>query len=207
MINERKAKVGDKIVVTHTEGYEISPVTLTIAKIDSNNDFFTEEYYRDHRGDDHFVVLNSYNYDGLNDTWHFADEYDDEQLPLSYREAARKGATLADYTGVDITPESLAFKSDVDKTIEGITPSSLAFKEVDAVNHPTHYNTGKFETIEIIEAITSGYGDGYIAYCVGNALKYLARAPHKHATPTEDMNKAAKYLEFAIEYINEKETI
>lgn len=70
--------------------------------------------------------------------------------------------------------------------------------EQDAVSHPNHYTQGRFETIEIIEEITQGYSDGYVAYCVGNALKYLARAPFKHGEPTEDIGKAAKYIEFAL---------
>lgn len=70
--------------------------------------------------------------------------------------------------------------------------------EADAVNSPNHYTQGRFETIEIIEEITQGYSDGYVAYCVGNALKYLARAPFKHGEPTEDIGKAAKYIEFAL---------
>lgn len=68
----------------------------------------------------------------------------------------------------------------------------------DAVNHPNHYTQGRFETIEVIEEIAGGYDDGYVAYCVGNAIKYLSRAPHKHATPVEDLRKAATYLDFAI---------
>lgn len=68
----------------------------------------------------------------------------------------------------------------------------------DAVNSPNHYTQGRFETIEVIEEITQGYSDGYVAYCVGNALKYLARAPFKHGEPTEDISKAAKYIEFAL---------
>ena len=66
------------------------------------------------------------------------------------------------------------------------------------IHHPQHYTSGKFETIEIIEDITQGYSDSFTAYCIGNAIKYLARAPYKHETPTEDLNKAMKYIEFAI---------
>lgn len=68
----------------------------------------------------------------------------------------------------------------------------------DAVNSPAHYKRGKFETIEVIEGITAGYADGFVAHCAGTAIKYIARAPYKHATPTEDLRKAVKYLEFAI---------
>lgn len=71
--------------------------------------------------------------------------------------------------------------------------------EGDVVNSPNHYTQGRFETIEIIEEITQGYSDGYVAYCVGNALKYLARAPFKHGEPTEDLAKAGAYINFALE--------
>lgn len=70
--------------------------------------------------------------------------------------------------------------------------------ELDAVNSPSHYKRGKYETIDIIEHITAGYDDGFVAHCAGTAIKYIARAPFKHDTPTEDLRKAAKYLEFAI---------
>lgn len=76
----------------------------------------------------------------------------------------------------------------------------------DTINSPNHYTQGKFETIEIIEEITKGYSDGYVAYCVGNALKYLARAPFKHGEPSEDISKAAKYLAFASEYLDAEST-
>lgn len=69
----------------------------------------------------------------------------------------------------------------------------------DAINSPNHYTQGRFETIEIIEEITQGYSDGYVAYCVGNALKYLARAPYKHGEPTEDLAKAGAYINYALE--------
>lgn len=81
---------------------------------------------------------------------------------------------------------------------EKVLPRHEAEAIQDAVNSPNHYTQGRFETIEIIEEITQGYGDGYVAYCVGNALKYLARAPFKHGEPTEDIGKAAKYIEFAL---------
>jgi len=77
--------------------------------------------------------------------------------------------------------------------------------EQDAVNHPNHYTQGKFETIEVIEEITKGYDDGFIAYCIGNTLKYIARAPFKHGTPAEDLRKGAQYLQYAVEYLSKRE--
>jgi len=72
----------------------------------------------------------------------------------------------------------------------------------DNVNHPSHYTQGGVEVIDIIAQITRGYTDGFHAYCVGNALKYLARAPYKHATIDEDVRKAAKYIEFITDDLN-----
>jgi len=59
------------------------------------------------------------------------------------------------------------------------------------VNHPPHYNTGKFETIDVIEDWGLGFNDG-------NAVKYLSRWRTKHEDPAkklEDLNKAGWYIE------------
>lgn len=64
----------------------------------------------------------------------------------------------------------------------------------DVVNSPQHYKRGKFETIEVIEHITAGYDVPFVAYCVGNAVKYIDRAPYKHESPEECLRKAAWYL-------------
>jgi len=74
----------------------------------------------------------------------------------------------------------------------------------DAVAHPSHYTSGKFEVIEVIEEFTQGYNP-YEAYCVGNVIKYVARAPHKHSTPLQDLKKARQYLDFAIKRIEAEE--
>lgn len=72
--------------------------------------------------------------------------------------------------------------------------------EPDTVNHPNHYTTGKFEVIEMIEEVTKGYEDPFIGYTIGNVQKYIARAPHKGKL-IEDLEKARKYLDFAIEHL------
>ena len=55
------------------------------------------------------------------------------------------------------------------------------------VNHPKHYNQGKFEVIDVIE-------DWKLGFHLGNAIKYIARANHKGKTK-EDIDKAIWYLE------------
>lgn len=60
----------------------------------------------------------------------------------------------------------------------------------DPINHPSHYTFGKIEVIEVIE-------DWNLDYNRGNAVKYIARAPHK-GSELEDLKKARWYLDRAI---------
>ena len=47
-------------------------------------------------------------------------------------------------------------------------------KNLDAVEHPAHYNMGKIETIDYIESITSTFDDGFVGKCVGDIIKYVS---------------------------------
>lgn len=62
--------------------------------------------------------------------------------------------------------------------------------EKDNVNHPSHYTTGKVESIDIM--IDTQGVDDVKAFCVCNAMKYLYR--HKNKNGGEDIAKAAWYL-------------
>ncbi|MDW4439437.1 DUF3310 domain-containing protein [Staphylococcus saprophyticus] len=70
-------------------------------------------------------------------------------------------------------------------------------KRNDTVNHPSHYNYGDIEVIDFIEQVTKHYNPN-VAYHIGNAIKYLARSPHKNGK--EDVAKAKWYIERAFEY-------
>ena len=83
-----------------------------------------------------------------------------------------------------------------------VTDYTRAFPETDEapspadnVNHPSHYETGKFECIDVmietqgIEAVKN--------FCICNAFKYLYRAKKKNGL--EDYKKAKWYLEKYIE--------
>ena len=65
----------------------------------------------------------------------------------------------------------------------------------DNVNNPAHYNAGSVETIDGIRA---ALGEGFADYCKGNVLKYVWRCGKK-GDGVEDLRKAAKYLQWAIE--------
>ncbi|MDW3925696.1 DUF3310 domain-containing protein [Staphylococcus saprophyticus] len=69
-------------------------------------------------------------------------------------------------------------------------------KRNDTVNHPSHYNYGDIEVINFIEQVTKHYNPN-VAYHIGNAIKYLARSPHKNGK--EDVAKAKWYIERAFE--------
>ena len=56
----------------------------------------------------------------------------------------------------------------------------------ETINHPQHYNVGKFEVIDVIEDWKLGFNDG-------NAVKYIARHMHKEK-PEEDLKKALWYV-------------
>lgn len=73
------------------------------------------------------------------------------------------------------------------------TPDETANPVKDNVNHPSHYETGKFECIEVMrEALGEDVVKGF---CLGNAFKYLYRCNHKHQSPLEDVKKAIWYLD------------
>lgn len=59
------------------------------------------------------------------------------------------------------------------------------------VDHPKHYNIGAIEVIDVIE-------DWNLNFCLGNAIKYIARCEHK-GHKKEDLEKAIWYLKRELE--------
>lgn len=68
----------------------------------------------------------------------------------------------------------------------------MSSNEKEAVNHPAHYNNHP-SGIECIEVVR------HMSFNVGNAVKYLWRADHKHESPIEDLRKAQFYINDEIE--------
>lgn len=78
---------------------------------------------------------------------------------------------------------------------KGLTP--------DNVNHPAHYESGKYECIDVmVEALGAEVVKGF---CLGNAFKYLYRCQKKHDSPTEDVAKAKWYINKYLELSEVKE--
>ena len=65
------------------------------------------------------------------------------------------------------------------------------------VDHPTHYNRGKYEAIDVIE-------DWQMNFNLGNALKYLSRAGHKDDI-VQDLKKAKWYIDREIQRLSKGE--
>ena len=63
--------------------------------------------------------------------------------------------------------------------------------EEDAVNNPSHYNTGNIECIDAIEESMSSVA--FKGYLKGNSMKYLWRYDYK-GKQVEDLRKAGWYL-------------
>jgi hypothetical protein len=66
---------------------------------------------------------------------------------------------------------------------------------MDNVNHPSHYETGKFECIEVM--IETQGVQAARDFCICNAFKYLWR--HNRKNGDEDIKKANWYLNKAVE--------
>lgn len=69
----------------------------------------------------------------------------------------------------------------------------------DDVNHPKHYETGKFECIDVMRE-TQGTS-AIIDFSVCNAFKYIYRWKNKNGL--EDLKKAVWYLNKTIDLLEE----
>ena len=65
------------------------------------------------------------------------------------------------------------------------------------INHPSHYNMGKFEAIDVIE-------DWQLNFNLGNTVKYISRAGHKDNI-IQDLKKASWYLDREIKRLEKGE--
>ncbi len=69
----------------------------------------------------------------------------------------------------------------------------------DIVNHPSHYETGKFECFDVMR---EAFGDEAVKnFCICNAFKYLYR--HQRKNGIEDIRKAKWYIDHFLGIIDE----
>jgi len=81
------------------------------------------------------------------------------------------------------------------ESLPNVDRAQLA-KLPERVNHPSHYNQGKYEVIDVIQ-------DWGLDFTEGNVVKYVARSKHKE-NRVEDLKKARWYLDYLINQL-EKE--
>ena len=95
---------------------------------------------------------------------------------------------------------------DIDRLMHGIKNISPYYENTtgrtqtndtpyDSVNRPAHYNTGKYESIDVMVE-TQGV-DAVKNFCICNAFKYIYR--HKFKNGLEDIKKAIWYLNKYVE--------
>lgn len=66
----------------------------------------------------------------------------------------------------------------------------------DNVNHPSHYETGKFECFDVMR---EALGDNVVKdFCIANSFKYIYR--HKRKNGVEDIKKAKWYIDKYLEF-------
>jgi hypothetical protein len=74
-------------------------------------------------------------------------------------------------------------------------PSTKAY---DSVQRPAHYTSGDIECADAVTAALHGEQDATVAWCRGNAIKYLWRSGKKDDA-VQDLRKAIWYIERAIQ--------
>ena len=88
----------------------------------------------------------------------------------------------------------------IDILENSLNPPVLENKRVDKkemINHPQHYNMGKYEAIDVIE-------DWQLNFNLGNTVKYISRAGHKDNI-VQDLKKASWYLDREIKRLEKGE--
>lgn len=91
----------------------------------------------------------------------------------------------------DATPQEWDEVTSPVRVVKKTVPEPLPVTVADDVNHPVHYNNGKVECIEAIEAMLSPTEfEGYVR---GNVIKYVWRFKYKDGV--KDLKKAKWYLE------------
>ena len=77
----------------------------------------------------------------------------------------------------------------MDRIMEELMEHAHKLMDEDLVNNPPHYNNGKIECIEAIEAMLTH--EEFVGYLRGNSLKYRWRFRYKNGI--QDLNKAVWY--------------
>ena len=91
--------------------------------------------------------------------------------------------------GETLPPVDIIYK--INDIFGGEFMITFEIEEKEMVNHPSHYNMGKYEAIDVIE-------DWNLNFNLGNAVKYISRAGHKDDI-VQDLKKSLRYIDREIQ--------
>lgn len=97
----------------------------------------------------------------------------------------------------------MAKEEEIQAMVDAVKLIGVAGKDLPGspVNHPSHYNHGGMEVIDICDAVIEATGaDGKQAARIFNVVKYICRYPFK-GKPVEDLEKARWYLDELIKEV------
>jgi len=80
-----------------------------------------------------------------------------------------------------------------------LQPAGEPEEDVPDTIHPDHYRAG-MEPIDYIRTFMSR--DEFNAFCTGNVIKYVTR--HGKKNGLDDLKKAARYIQYMIDYEDDK---
>jgi len=117
----------------------------------------------------------------------------DTMVEVRYRSAIlpKSGPDLARFEDWYWQPHEVGLAGSFDIVAYRVIGQEPKPAQPDMVNSPPHYTDGGIEAIDYIEAKLGP--DGFRAFCIGNALKYVSRAGKK-ADLKQDLSKAIWYL-------------
>ena len=80
--------------------------------------------------------------------------------------------------------------------------SEAEYEIANTVDHPDYYGgeDNPYEAIKIIEAYD-------LNFSLGNVIKYVLRAGKKSDSAIEDLEKAARYIQFQIDYLRRNNNV
>lgn len=124
-------------------------------------------------------------------------------LPIQTCEASWYGWKNLDASTIIITDKGYSIKLPT-PTLVNVGADEHEIKR-DLVNHPSHYiSESGLEVIDVIKAFTDDL-EGMESYLTGNIIKYICRWKHKGGL--QDLEKARWYIDYLINYTNEKESM
>lgn len=113
----------------------------------------------------------------------------------AYIEMSKPKIYAGQYMDMGITPNYDTEPYPCEAEQPALTGVKIEVSVPDNVNHPKHYETGKFECIDVM--IETQGVEAVKSFCICNAFKYLYR--HKNKNGVEDVQKAIWYLNKFVE--------